>query len=89
MTDQVLTQYRSKIAELDDKIIDLLIARFELTDEVGRFKKENNIPVENKEVEHKILFRFVERMNDCPSKESIFKIYKEIFAESKERQRNV
>jgi 3-deoxy-7-phosphoheptulonate synthase / chorismate mutase len=85
MSDLELMQYRSEIAELDDEIIGLLIQRFELTDEVGRIKKKNGIPVENKEIEAKILSRFIERLEGKSSKESILKIYKEIFTESKER----
>jgi chorismate mutase len=89
MDEHKLTEYRNKIGEVDDKILDLLVKRFDLTDEVGRFKKRNGIPVENKQVEMKILSRFNERLEDISSKESILKVYKEIFSESKVRQRNV
>jgi chorismate mutase/prephenate dehydratase len=84
-----LEEHRDKISKIDDAILDLLIKRFELTDEVGRIKKKNNISVENKELEEKILARFIERMDGSPSEESILKIYKEIFSESKGRQRNM
>ncbi|MGV8172002.1 MAG: chorismate mutase [Candidatus Woesearchaeota archaeon] len=89
MIGPVLTQYRSKIAELDDNIINLLIARFEITDEIGRIKKQAGIPIENKEVEKKISERFNERLEDKPSRESILKIYNEIFLQSKDRQWNI
>jgi chorismate mutase len=89
MNEQELSEYRNKIAVLDNELIDLLIVRFELTDEVGRIKKKEGIPVENKEVEAKILSRFMERLENKSSKESILNIYKEIFIESKERQRKV
>jgi chorismate mutase len=89
MNEIELMEYRSSIANIDDEILGLLIKRFELTDEVGRFKKKNNIPVVNQEVEDKIRVRFNEKIGANPSKESILKIYKEIFSESKERQRNI
>lgn len=84
-----MSNYRKEIAKIDDKIVDLLIKRFELTDEVGRFKKKNNIPVENKEVEEKVLFRINEKLKSHPSKDSILNLYAGIFSESKDRQRKI
>ena len=49
MTETELADIRQKISAIDDSIIDLLIERFKLTDEVGRIKKSGNIPIENKE----------------------------------------
>lgn len=89
MTEQDLTQHRSKIAVLDDDILRLLVERFELTDEVGRIKKQNNMPVENKEIEAKILSRLSETLDTKPSKDSILNVYRAIFVESKERQKKV
>jgi len=89
MDEKDLPKYRDEIAKIDDRIAYLLIKRFELTDEIGRFKKRNNISVENKEVEEKILARLMDKTDDQPNKESIFKIYTEIFSQSKERQRKI
>jgi chorismate mutase len=40
-----LTEMRDKIEVIDERILDLLTARMTLSEEVGKFKKENNITV--------------------------------------------
>lgn len=40
-----LTEMREKTAALDDRLFDILAARMRISEEVGRFKKENNIIV--------------------------------------------
>ncbi|MGV8141993.1 MAG: chorismate mutase [Candidatus Woesearchaeota archaeon] len=89
MMEKDLTQLRSKIAEIDDEMLRLLVERFELTDEVGRIKKASDIPIENKEVEAKILSRLENMLGDSSSKASVINIYREIFMESKERQKKI
>jgi len=84
-----LTQYRSKIAQLDDEIIDLLIKRFELTDEIGIIKKKNNIPIENISVEKQVLERLTAKSNKKIDNALVSTIYTEIFNHSKNRQRRI
>lgn len=40
----VLKDFRNRIDELDEKIVDLLAARTDIIREVGQFKFENDIP---------------------------------------------
>jgi chorismate mutase len=89
MSKQNLDDYRKEIAKIDDALIELLIKRFELTDEVGLFKKKNNIPIENKEVETKLLTRLVVASHGKIDSALIFKIYSAILTESKERQKRM
>jgi len=84
-----LSDIREKISKIDDSIIGLLIERFKLTDEVGKIKKLNNIPIENKEVEQKILVRLVQKSNGTLDEKLIVKIYNEIFSNSKSRQKKI
>ncbi len=41
---EVLKPYRTKIDNLDDKIVDLLKQRFDIIHEVGALKAQENIP---------------------------------------------
>jgi chorismate mutase len=84
-----LREIREKISQIDDSIIALLIERFKLTDEVGRIKKLNNIPIENKEVEEKILAKLLTKSNGKLDNRLIAKLYNEIFLNSKNRQKKI
>lgn len=84
-----LREIREKISQIDDSIIALLIERFKLTDEVGRIKKLNNIPIENKEVEQKILIRLLQKANGKLDEKLVIQFYNEIFSSSKNRQKNI
>jgi chorismate mutase len=84
-----LDSLRKDIAQIDDSIIALLVKRFDLTDEVGRIKNKNNIPIENFEVEKKVLERLIVNSEEKIDKQLVFDIYAKIFANSKERQKNV
>lgn len=51
----MLDKYRNEIDQLDQEIISLLDQRFEVTKQVGIYKKENNIPVLNQNREASII----------------------------------
>jgi chorismate mutase len=84
-----LDSLRKDIAQIDDSILDLLMKRFDLTDEVGRIKNKNGIPIENLDVERKTVERLVSRSVDKLDKEFVVNVYGQIFANSKERQKKV
>jgi chorismate mutase len=89
MTLGELNSIRTKISQIDNSIIELLIERFKLTDEVGKIKKLNNIPIENKEVELQILSRIVDKTRYSLDEDFIVKLYSELFNESKKRQKKI
>jgi chorismate mutase len=89
MSGQNLDDCRNEIAKIDNKIIDLLIQRFELTDNVGIIKKKNNIPIENRDVENKLLARLILASHGKVDSALILKIYSAIITESKQRQKKV
>jgi len=84
-----LDSLRKDVAQIDDAIIDLLIKRFDLTDEVGRLKNANGIPIENLEVEKKNIERMISNSNGKLDRQLVLDIYAPIFASSKERQKDI
>jgi len=84
-----LDSLRKNIAQIDDAIVELLVKRFDFTDEVGRIKNANNIPVENLDVERKTVERLTLNSEDKLDKQFISDIYTTIFTNSKERQRRI
>lgn len=51
----MLDKYRSEIDQLDDQIITLLNKRFEVTSQVGKYKRENQIAILNSQREQAII----------------------------------
>jgi chorismate mutase len=87
--NEVLKGYRSRVSDIDDAILGLLIERFKLTDEIGLFKKNRGISIENREVERAILLRLMDKADGSLDKETVLRIYTEIFMNSKERQKRL
>lgn len=50
-----LKQLRDRIDKIDRNIFELLEERFEIVKKVGEYKKENNLPVRNKQREQEIV----------------------------------
>jgi chorismate mutase len=46
--DQKLLEYRNSIDNIDAALIHILSERFKVTQKVGRYKKENNLPPADK-----------------------------------------
>ena len=82
-----LNSLRNKIDKIDNEIIDLLNDRFDIVKEIGEYKKENNIPVEDKTREEIILQILDTKLSDSPYKKEIKNIYKELFTQSKNKQK--
>ena len=73
---------RQQIDSLDDRIMKLLDARFDLTTEIGRLKSLNNINVTNQNRETYI----TNKTADYGHFPSIKEVYSTIFIESKKLQ---
>lgn len=80
----VLEELRHKIANVDDRLFDLLSARMSMSEEVGIFKREHNITILqqehwtrviasrlNKSDDYKLSERFVRQIMDAMHQESI------------------
>ena len=60
----VLEEMRSKISVLDDRLFEILGARMQLSEEVGRFKRENNITILQQEHWTKVIAARLERRGE-------------------------
>jgi len=78
-----LNDYRKKIDEIDEQLIGLVGKRMNLAQEIGRFKIQNNIPIESETRENEITARF---QNDRYARE-LKDIYQMIFLTSKRLQK--
>ena len=59
-----IQEMRSRIDRVDDEIVRLYGERMELTREIGRFKRENGIPVLDTERERELLNRVGEKAGE-------------------------
>lgn len=62
----ILDNYRLEINNIDEELLTLLKKRMKLSIKIGKFKKENNIPILNKNRENQVL----ERINTCNKKDN-------------------
>lgn len=87
MSNDFLNVKRVQIDEIDTKLVALLLKRFEITDEIGRYKLKNELPILNKSRERELLESIKAQLRNKIDTESIIEIYKEILKQSKKRQR--
>ncbi len=78
-----LEKLRAKIDLLDDRIVDLLVERYELASEIGRTKQEDGAPVKDSEREDLVLERIRKRARKPLSGQAAEKIYKVVLKESR------
>ena len=73
----MIGDFRKDIDSLDDELIIILNKRMEIVKELMRLKKEEGVPIENKEREEEVISRLVKK-NLIPEK-MIREIYGVIF----------
>ena len=78
---------RKEIDLLDEKLIDLYIERLRLTDQVGEYKSNLGLNLEDKQREKEIVERAIKA--HPAYKEEIEGLYQEIFKTSKKRQEKI
>ena len=74
--------------EIDEQIIELLDERFDLSWEIGGYKKEHSIPVTDQKTENSKL-AFIDKIASEENAENIKAVYRKIFEESKKIQNNI
>ena len=85
MTDSKLEKLRNKINEVDDKILDLLAQRAAVVSEIG-MHKDTNKTVVDLDREETILNRLLNKTKGEYSKDTIIRIWRELFQASSKLQ---
>ncbi len=83
--NEKLVQMRKRIDQIDEKIVSLLKERIEIAKEVGRYKRERGMKIEDAQREKEVLKRVSELAPEMSS--FIQDVYKRIILESKRAQR--
>ena len=82
-----LKDIRNKIDVIDDKILDLFIERMEISKDVVKYKKENGLPILNKERERQILKDVQEKAGEY--EEYAYQLFSKLMELSKASQREI
>ncbi len=77
-----IDKLRKEIDKIDEEIVQLLKQRIEIVKQVGKFKKQNNLQVEDKEREKKVIDKLSENLDP----EYVKELYQIIFKYSKKEQ---
>lgn len=82
----MLAELRSKIDSIDQYLIQLLNARFEVVQEIGQVKVSHQMPVLDSEREGILLNKLYEKIGTSPHAPAIKNLYETIMASSRELQ---
>ncbi len=82
-----LNSARIKINEIDKEIVACLEKRFDISLEIGKYKKENNIPVYDEDREKKVIQNCEGYLKNKNYTKCIKDIYIQIMDSSKELQK--
>ncbi len=88
MPEKKIKSLRNQIDEIDDKILNLIIERTSFVDQIGSLKKDNNSHVVDKNRESEVLSRLMNLHNGKFTKDSLVRIWREIFHTSANIQLN-
>ena len=83
--DNTLALFREEIDKIDNELVDLFSKRQETVLKIGKYKKDNNIPVVASNREQEVIDRLKARTDDR-FKDDIDDLYKTIFDLSKRLQ---
>ncbi len=77
-----LKELRDKIDNIDDQLLKLIQERFEIVDEVRKYKEANNINIKDKNREKQIISRISDNYRGILSKDEVTDIFKKIIGVS-------
>ena len=85
-TDKEIKKLRSKIDDLDDRMLDILVQRFKAVKEIGQIKSISTIDIYHPNREKEIIERLADNLKGKLDRKAITKILKPIFEISKKFQ---
>ena len=85
MTDANLINLRDKINEIDNRILDLINKRSQIVNKIRKFKDKKKSVVDSRR-EQEILDRLLRQFKGHYSKDSIIRIWRELFYASSQIQ---
>ena len=85
-TDKEIKKLRSKIDDLDDRMLDILVQRFKAVKEIGLIKSISTIDIYHPNREKEIIERLADNLKGKLDQKDITKILKPIFEISKKFQ---
>ena len=83
-----IDELRREIDGIDDRILTLFERRMEIAKEIGQYKKEKGLPVQNSEREREILHRLNEKAQPELA-EYVKSLYSSLFEMSRDYQNNL
>lgn len=83
-----MEKFRERLNIIDGQMLELFLARMRVAEEIGYYKKENGIPVEDKKREEQIIARMCQGA-DPEAAYYIRDFFEELIALSKDVQRAI
>ena len=87
--DKRILEFRKKLDEIDEKMLNLLEKRMNIIKSVGKIKSKLNIPIEDTERENEIISRLSEHSGKNLSENQLITIFRSVFQSSKIEQKKI
>ena len=81
-----LKELRNKINEIDEELLSLYLKRMDISKQIGKYKKEHNLPIYDSKREEELINNLLNKINNNELKDNYKKIILLILDESKNQQ---
>ena len=81
-----LEQYREEILEIDKQIAKYLEKRFEIVTKVGKYKKDNNMPIQDLKRDEVVIKNVLDNLESGTFNNEVEKVFQNIILISKSIQ---
>ena len=84
-----LQEYRKKIDALDEQLLELVVKRLKICQEIAKYKQENKLPIQNKKREQELIKNRIEKLKELgfDDQEFVQELFELIMKKSREVQR--
>lgn len=85
----VLSSLRKKIDEVDLQLLELLAQRLNISEEIAEYKRQNNLPIQDRKRELEIITQRIEKFKQLGFDDEMFvtKLFELIMHKSREVQK--